>query len=87
MQVERVRSICYQPGVLAVFLVPKRVLPVYQVPTHVSEPSDIQDFKLQILSITFSWWKLQQAGVIRKRSGYWIGLGITAGDGAGFLGF
>ncbi|XP_066340903.1 uncharacterized protein [Miscanthus floridulus] len=30
LQVERVRSICYQPGVLAVFLVPKRVLPVYQ---------------------------------------------------------
>ena len=47
MQVERVRSICYQPGVLAVFLVPKRVLPVYQVPTHVGEPSDIQDFKWQ----------------------------------------
>jgi len=87
VQVERVRSICYQPGVLTVFLVPKRVLPVYQVPTHVGEPSDIQDFKLQILSITFSWWKLQQAGVIRKRSGYWIELGITAGDGAGFIGF
>jgi hypothetical protein len=49
------RSICYQPGVLAVFLVPNKVLAVYQVLTQ-GEPSDIQDFKLQILLITLSWW-------------------------------